>query len=139
MATSLFVVLAILLDTGTRGEAVAPTRATIDLGRRATAVIEGGAVVAWHVGPGGVTEVAQRGGDVLYRVAEGPPVHVSAGALDVEIHDAVVRVILPAADAEPRVHVLAGRARVRRDGERVPLEAGEAWIEGEVRDVGFSL
>lgn len=139
VATSLFAVLAILLDTGSRGEASVSERAAIDLGRRAIAVMEAGAALTWHVGPGGVTEVEHRAGDVLFRIPEGPPVHVRVGALDIEIHDAVVRVVAPAAGgAEPRVHVLAGRARVRGDA-RLPLEAGEALVEGEIRDVGFAL
>ena len=117
-----FGTIAILLDTGTTGHTRATERTTIEIHTRATAVLEPGSELRWHVGPGGVAEVEQSRGDVVYRVPEGPPIHLRAGALALEVHDAVFR--LSHVDGEVETHVLMGRVRARAGDDRAAVGAG---------------
>ncbi len=137
-----FGAVAILLDTGTAGHAVAAERTTVEIRDRATVVLEPESELRWEVGPGGVAEVEQPRGDALYRVPEGPPVHVRAGTLALEVHDAVFR--LRYVGDEVEAHVLLGRASVRSGDERARVLPGFAVrgsVEGmgALRDVGPSL
>lgn len=135
-----FGTVAILLDTGTEGRVVATERTTVDIHSRMTVVLEAEGALEWQVGPGGVAEVLQTRGEAIYRVPEGPPVHVRAGKLALEIYDAVVR--LRHVDGEVEAHTLLGRARVSSGEDRWRVDAG--WMvrtrgDGltEAREVGL--
>lgn len=137
-----FGTVAILLDTGTEGHAVATERSTVEIRTRATVVLEPGSELRWEVGPGGVAEVEQLRGDAIFRVPEGPPVHVRAGPLALEVYDGVFR--LRHQGDEVEAHVLLGRAAVRSGDERARVLPGFAVRAsdeglGPLRDVGPSL
>src|SRR5689334_17994742 len=53
------------------GDARPTSRLAIDVGRRAMAVVEPGAELAWHVSLLGDAEVEQRRGNIFYRVEPG--------------------------------------------------------------------
>ncbi|MCB9633860.1 MAG: hypothetical protein H6721_17210 [Sandaracinus sp.] len=117
-----FGTVAILLDTGTEGHVHATERTTLEIRTRATAVLEPGGELRWHVGPGGVAEVTQARGDALYRVPEGPPVHLRAGKLSLEVYDAVFRIRY--VDGEVEAHALLGHLRARSGDERARVPPG---------------
>jgi hypothetical protein len=117
-----FGTVAILLDTGTEGHVVARERTTVEVHSRMTVVLEAGAELEWHLGPGGVADAVQPRGEAIYRVPEGPPVHLRAGKLQLEVHDAVVR--LRHVDGEVEAHTLLGRARARSGPDRWRVDAG---------------
>ncbi len=74
------------------GSVVASGRQTLALGHRGTAVAEAGAAVDWEVGASGRARIAQRSGNVFYRVERGGPFVVSTPLGEVEVKGTCFRV-----------------------------------------------
>jgi hypothetical protein len=91
-------------DASSRGEAIAATRQDVQIGRRARAVLEPGARVAWEG-----DRVTQTSGDVFYRVEASPL-------------GQAFRVLTP----EGEVEVVGTCFRVRVEGVEVAMKRHEA-------------
>jgi ferric-dicitrate binding protein FerR (iron transport regulator) len=122
-----------------RGDAIAADRTQVPLGRRAVAVLEPGARVAWSG-----DEVNQSAGDVFYRVEPGGTFRVHTPAGDVQVLGTCFRVKVDASEAEMNVRdvkagaigaalsavafvsVYEGKVAVSHARESVTLTAGES-------------
>jgi hypothetical protein len=76
----------------TSGELIADERASVSIGRRATAVAEAGAAFSFAVDLRGRAVVEQRAGDVFYRVERGGPFVVKTPAGEVHVKGTCFRV-----------------------------------------------
>jgi hypothetical protein len=107
------------------------------MGRRAVAVAEPGAHVAWRVGARGAARVEQTGGEVFYRVERGGPfvVETPAGQVSVlgtcfrvevrPMRQALVGAAVGAVAATAIVTVYEGRVAVKSAHGETALAAGE--------------
>jgi hypothetical protein len=129
------------------GEAIARDRVEVQIGNRATAVLEPGASVTWSG-----DDVVQSRGDVFYRVERGARFTVHTPAGDVEVKGTCFTVkVRPIGKEEDRdmvkrdvkagaigaglsalafVAVYEGKVAVSHAGERVELRAGESAQTG---------
>jgi hypothetical protein len=104
------------------------TRTSVDLGRRARAVLEPGAALGYEVAGGGAAHVRQDRGSVFYRVEPGGPFRVSTAAGEIEVVGTCFRVIAGPAAERTVIAVLEGAVKVRNQHGHLQLAAGETAV-----------
>jgi ferric-dicitrate binding protein FerR (iron transport regulator) len=132
--------LVLWIPLPTSGVSAPEARASVEVGARGVAVVEGGAEIAWAQSLGGAVVVDQAKGSVFYRVARGGPFVVRTPAGDVSVTGTSFKVEVPMKGMKMSaasgiagavlataawVTVYEGSVEVESKGEKVAVVAGE--------------